>query len=67
MNIFREMSLSVYSFKSYKEFLNNRKSKVFLFAIVVMLIYFVLTIIVPFFQLGSGLGAMIGKKCRILN
>ena len=62
MNIFREMSLSVYSFKSYKEFLNNRKSKVFLFAIVVMLIYFVLTIIVPFFQLGSGLGAMIREE-----
>lgn len=59
MNIFQEMSLSVYSFKSYKEFLNNRKSKVFLFAIVVMLIYFVLTIIVPFVRLGSGLGAMI--------
>lgn len=56
MNIFQEMSLSVYSFKSYKEFLNNRKSKVFLFAIVVMLIYFVLTIIVPFVRLGSGLG-----------
>ncbi len=62
MNIFQEMSLSVYSFKSYKEFLNNRKSKVFLFAIVVMLIYFVLTIIVPFFQLGSGLGAMIREE-----
>ena len=62
MNIFREMSLSVYSFKSYKEFLNNRKSKVCLFAIVVMLIYFVLTIIVPFFQLGSGLGAMIREE-----
>lgn len=62
MNIFQEMSLSVYSFKSYKEFLNNRKSKVFLFAIVVMLIYFVLTIIVPFVRLGSGLGAMIREE-----
>lgn len=55
MNIFKEMGLAVYSFKSYKEFLNNRKSKVFLFGIVLMLFYFLLTIIVPFFQM-NGLG-----------
>ncbi len=60
MNIFKEMALSIYSFKSYKEFLNNRKSKVLGFGIVVMLIYFLLTIIVPFFMLGgSGLGSLI--------
>lgn len=55
MNIFKEMGLAVYNFKSYKEFLNNRKSKVFLFGIVLMLIYFLLTIIVPFFRM-NGLG-----------
>lgn len=54
------MALSIYSFKSYKEFLNNRKSKVFGFGVVVMLIYFLLTIIIPFLRLnGSGLGAAI--------
>ncbi len=55
MNIFKEMGLAVYSFKSYKEFLNNRKSKVFLFGVVLMLFYFLLTMVVPFFQM-NGLG-----------
>jgi len=63
MNIFKEMALSIYSFKSYKEFLNNRKSKVFGFGVVVMLIYFLLTIIIPFLRLnGSGLGAAIRES-----
>ena len=57
------MALSIYSFKSYKEFLNNRKSKVFGFGVVVMLIYFLLTIIIPFLRLnGSGLGAAIRES-----
>lgn len=55
MNIFKEMGLAVYNFKSYKEFLNNRKSKVFLFGVVLMLLYFLLTMIVPFFRM-NGLG-----------
>ena len=55
MNIFKEMGLAVYNFKSYKEFLNNRKSKVFLFGVVLMLFYFLLTMVVPFFQM-NGLG-----------
>ena len=55
MNIFKEMGLAVYSFKSYKEFLDNRKSKVFLFGVVLMLFYFLLTMVVPFFQM-NGLG-----------
>lgn len=62
MNIFKEMGLAVYSFKSYKEFLNNRKSKVFAFGIVVMLIYFFLTIVIPFFRISSGLGSMIQEE-----
>lgn len=56
MNVFKEMALSVYSFQSYKEFLKNKKSKVFGFAVLLMLIYFVITILLPFgaSQLGSG-------------
>ena len=53
MNIFKEMGLAVYNFKSYKEFLNNRKSKVFLFGVVLMLLYFLLTMIVPFFRMNG--------------
>lgn len=55
MNVFKEMAISVYSFKSYKEFLQNRKSKVFGFAVLLMLIYFIITILAPFMvsQLGS--------------
>lgn len=48
MNIFKEMVLSVYSFKSYKEFLNNKKSKVFGFGIMLMFIYFAFTEAIPF-------------------
>lgn len=58
MNIFKEMALSVYSFKSYKEFLNNKKLKVFGFGVVVMLIYWIITVGVPFGRyglIGSGL------------
>lgn len=43
MNIFKEMVLSIYSYKSYKDFLNNKKSKVFGFALVLMLIYWLVT------------------------
>ena len=43
MNIFKEMVLSIYSYKSYKGFLNNKKSKVFGFALVLMLIYWLVT------------------------
>ncbi|MDE7287076.1 MAG: DUF1189 domain-containing protein [Lachnospiraceae bacterium] len=48
MNIFKEMILSVYSYKSYKEFLNNKKGKVFGFSLMLMLIYFLVTIGIPF-------------------
>lgn len=48
MNIFKELVLSVYSFKSYGEFLKNKKSKVFLFAILLMLLYFLFYMPVPF-------------------
>lgn len=48
MNIFKEMALSVYSFKSYKEFLKNKKGKVFGFGLMLVLIYFAVTTIIPF-------------------
>lgn len=56
MNIFKEMLLSIYSYKSYKEFLNNKKGKVFGFGVMLMLIYFVITIGIPFakFQITTG-------------
>ncbi|MBD5546038.1 MAG: DUF1189 domain-containing protein [Lachnospiraceae bacterium] len=48
MNIFKEMALSIYSYKSYREFLNNKKAKVFGFALMLMLIYFLITMGIPF-------------------
>lgn len=56
MNIFKEMVLSIYSYKSYKEFLNNKKGKVFGFGLMLMLIYFIVTIAAPFIgnQIRSG-------------
>lgn len=48
MNIFEEMALSVYSFQSYKEFLKNKKSKVFGFGLMLVLIYFAVTMVIPF-------------------
>lgn len=47
MNIFKEMVLSVYSYKSYKEFLKNKKGKVFGFALMLMLLYFLVKIGIP--------------------
>lgn len=54
MNIFKEMALSVYSFKSYKEFLNNKKFKVFGFGVVLMTIYFVITMGIPVIRFWGG-------------
>nr|WP_314460625.1 DUF1189 domain-containing protein [uncultured Clostridium sp.] len=56
MNIFKELILSLYDFKSYKEFVKNKRMKVFLAGVVLMVIYFSLTMIVPFlrFQFKTG-------------
>lgn len=55
MNIFKEMALSIYSIKSYKEFLKNKKIKVFGFGLVLMLFYFLIAYAAPFLvsQIGS--------------
>lgn len=61
MNIFKEMALSVYSYKSYQEFLKNRKSKVFAFGVVLMLIYFIITTVAPFMKfemIDGGIGGV---------
>lgn len=65
MNILKEMALSIYSYKTYKEFLKNKKSKVFLFGIVLMLIYFAVTMLIPFagFQIRTGgIGSLLDEN-----
>lgn len=47
MNIFQEMVLSVYSYGSYSEFLKNKKGKVFGFGVLLVLIYFAVTMLIP--------------------
>ena len=56
MNIFKELALSVYSYKSYKDFLHNKKSKVFGFGVMLMLIYFTVTMVAPFVQYVASTG-----------
>lgn len=47
MNVFKEMALSIFSFESYGKFLKNRKGKVFGFGVLLMLIYFLITVLWP--------------------
>lgn len=47
MNIFKEMALSVYSYGSYRQFLQNKKGKVFGFGAMLVAIYFMITILIP--------------------
>ncbi len=47
MNIFKELALSIYSFKSYSKFLKNRKLKVFAFGILLTLITYTFTMLGP--------------------
>lgn len=56
MNIFKEMALSIYSYKSYRSFLKNKKFKVFGFGVVLMIIYFLITMGIPLadFMVKSG-------------
>ena len=58
MNIFKEMALSVYSYKSYKDFLQNKKSKVFGFGVMLMLIYFAVTMVIPPLVRNIGSGSL---------
>lgn len=47
MNVFKEMALSIYSYGSYRQFLKNRSGKVFGFGVLLMLIYFMITMVFP--------------------
>lgn len=47
MNVFQEMALSVYSYRSYSQFLKNKKGKVFGFGVLLMAIYFAITMVLP--------------------
>lgn len=58
MNVFKELVLSVYDFKSYKEFLKNKGGKVFLAGLILMVVYFFLTMIVPFIGLAAEGGGL---------
>lgn len=60
MNIFKEMGLSIYSYKSYTEFLKNKKIKVFGFAIMLMLIYFIVTMGIPLANFLIETGGIVG-------
>ena len=56
MNIFAELVCSVFRPNRYGEFLKDKKRKTFLFGIVLVFLYFFLTIMVPLvrFQISTG-------------
>ncbi len=56
MNVFSELIHSVYDLKSYGIFLKDKKRKTFLFGFLLVLIYFLVTVILPFvqFQVSTG-------------
>lgn len=56
MNIFKELVHSVYDCKSYVMFMKDRKRKTFLYAMILVVLYYVLSIGIPFmrFQLETG-------------
>ncbi len=56
MNVFSELIHSVYDFKSYGLFLKDKKRKTFLFGFLLALIYYLVTVILPFvqFQVSTG-------------
>lgn len=59
MNLFKEMFVSVYDFKSYKSFLKNKKSKIFFFGLLLISLYFIVTFLVPVVRLEAAIGSKI--------
>lgn len=59
MNVFKELVVSVYDFKSYKNFLKNRASKVFLAGLILMVVYFSLSVLVPFIRFQASTGGFV--------
>ena len=49
MNVFQEMALSIYSYRSYQQFLKNKNGKVFGYGVLLMLIYFTIVMVFPSF------------------
>lgn len=47
MNIFKEMALSIYSYKSYSQFIKNKKVRIFGFGVLLMTIYFLIAWALP--------------------
>ncbi len=56
MNVFSKMVHSVYDTRCYRQFLEDKKGKTFLFGFLLVMIYFMVTIMAPFmrFQLSTG-------------
>lgn len=56
MNLFKEMLYAIISPAAYQDFLKNKKFKIFCYGTVLLIFYFLLTIVVPFgrFQLVHG-------------
>lgn len=56
MNVFSELIHSVYDLKSYGIFLKDKKRKTFLFGFLLVLLYYLVTVILPFvqFQVSTG-------------
>jgi Protein of unknown function (DUF1189). len=66
MNIFKEMALAIYDYKSYQGFLNNKKGKVFGFGVVLMLIYWVITMGIPCVRLFAGSGGLVNQVDEVV-
>lgn len=56
MNLFAELFHSIYDLKSYSTFIKDRKRKTFLFGFLLVLLYYLFTIVIPYgkFYLSTG-------------
>lgn len=66
MNVFLEMVHSVYDFKSYGLFLKDKNRKTFLFGFLLVFIYFLITIIVPFVRFEASTGGIMNVIDQIV-
>ncbi len=66
MNLFSEMALSLHDFGGYSRFLNNKKSRIFCYGMLVMLIYFAAVWLLPsMIQFGGFFGSSKGFWERV--
>lgn len=66
MNVFKEMLLSVYDFKSYERFLKNRKTKVFFFGVLLFTLYFTVVVLGPLIKLQITSGGIKTSADRLI-